>query len=166
MERQRWLLLPGERDQAENHIGLFIFPFVWLMIWLMYRRYFHPEDTAVWPWFVAFLSILSLYAIYTDLWLFGWFSTSDDGIRCGGLVTRTRFIPWESVTDICLAIIEVEHRSNKKDVICCCLNGSKPPRRERHEAGFFAMRQRKYFIVKCSDERYTYFLQKTGKSFS
>ena len=63
MERQQWLLLPGERDQAENHIGLFIFPFVWLMIWMMYRRYFRPEDAAVWPWFVAFLSILSLYAI-------------------------------------------------------------------------------------------------------
>ena len=165
MERQRWLLLPGERDRAENHIGLFILPFVWLLIWLMYRMYYRPEDAAVWPWYVAIFSILSLHAIYTDLWLFGWFSTSEDGIHCGGWVTKQRFIPWEAVTDVCVSELALS-RGNYKDVICCCLNGCKPPRRKWHETSFYAMRKRKFFIVRYTDERYTYILRKTGKIVS
>ena len=132
---------------------------------MMYRMYYRPEDAAVWRWIAIIFIILSLQAIYSDLWLFGWFSTSDDGIHCGGWVTKQRVIPWEAVTDVCVTELSIM-RGYYKDMICCCLNGSKPPHRKWHNLDFHLMRKRKYFIVKYSDERYTYFLQKTGKIVS
>ncbi len=165
MERQRWLLLPGERDRAENHIGFFLFPLAWLIIWFLYRTYDIPWGSIVWPFSVGLIGVSSLWTIYNELWLYGWFSASDDGIRCDSWVTNQRFIPWEAVTDVCLTELALM-RGNDKDMICCCLNGSKPPRRKWHNLNFYSMRKRKYFIVRYSDERYTYFLQKTGKIVS
>ena len=155
MNFEKRFLLPSDKDSWVNHFALIGGCIAFVILAFLMKQYSHgnADDLKVEIGFAVVYLLVLFIIVLDEIWFCSRFSMDESGIQYGGRFMRTRFISWDSVTDIVFTELDIA-RGSHPQMICCCLNGSKPPRRKLHVMTYYRILRNRFFVLKYSEERY------------
>lgn len=154
LNNEKRFLLPGEKDHWVYHYAIIFGPLGILLLTLIAFQSGKGLDIILTVF--IFDIIVGFLSVKEEIWLFSRVSISEEGIRYEGRIRRS-FIPWNQVASISLSEAEFD-RSTNWPIICFSLRESGALHKKPRGLMYYCFNQRKYFVLKYSEDRYNYLL--------